>query len=103
MLAALSRRRRFRTAGQATWRRCGSRIGKNEDNSSVAKAPFTVGSEEQSMTLEALASADWRAMALLTIIAVAIVWGFVFFLRHNRQDLDSLRETLKSDREDDGE
>lgn len=55
------------------------------------------------MTLEALARADWRAMALLTIIAVAIVWGFVFFLRHNRQDLDSLRETLKSDREDDGE
>ncbi|MBE2259216.1 MAG: hypothetical protein H6942_15060 [Candidatus Accumulibacter sp.] len=46
---------------------------------------------------------DWGAVALLAMIAAAIVWAFVFFVRQNRKDLDSLEKTLKSDSEENAE
>lgn len=48
-----------------------------------------------------LASIDWGAVALLALIAAGLVWGLIFFLRQNRKDLDTLKETIESDREDD--
>ena len=48
-----------------------------------------------------LASLDWGAVALMVLIGGAFVWALSFFLRQNRQDLDSLEETLKSESEDD--
>ncbi|WP_313952218.1 hypothetical protein [Accumulibacter sp.] len=53
------------------------------------------------MSSASLASIDWGTVALLALIAAGLVWGFVFFLRQNRKDLETLEETLESDREDD--
>lgn len=43
---------------------------------------------------------DWGTVALLVIVATGLVGGFVFLLRQNRKDLDSLQETLDSASED---
>lgn len=50
--------------------------------------------------MEGLASIDWGAVALVVLITGGLLWGIVFFLRQNRKDLDSLKETLQSDGED---
>ena len=41
-----------------------------------------------------LASLDWGALALVAVVAAALAWGMVFFLRQNRKDLDDLQQTL---------
>ena len=46
-------------------------------------------------------SLDWGLVALLAIIAAGLLWGLVFFLRHNQQDRESLQEALNSDDDDD--
>ena len=56
--------------------------------------------KEKAMTLEALEDTDWGAIALVVILAVAFVWALVFFLRQNRKDLESLKETLNSEQDD---
>jgi hypothetical protein len=48
-----------------------------------------------------LASLDWGAVALVALIGGAFAWALTFFLRQNREDLDNLEETLKSEKEDD--
>lgn len=48
-----------------------------------------------------LASLDWGAFTLLAVIAAALVWGMVFFLRQNRKDLDDLQEALDLQSEED--
>lgn len=52
-----------------------------------------------------LASVDWGTFALVAIIAAALVWGMVFFLRQNRKDFDDLQEDLdlQSKEDDDDE
>ncbi len=50
-----------------------------------------------------LANLDWGAVALTALIAAALVWGLIFFLRQNSKDLDSLQKTLDSQREEDEE
>lgn len=44
---------------------------------------------------------DWGALTLVVLIAAGLIWAFVFFLRKNRDDYDSLQETLKSEEDDD--
>jgi hypothetical protein len=56
--------------------------------------------EEKPMDAGSLANLDWGAVALVAIIGGGLVWGLFFFLRQNREDLDSLQETLASDRDD---
>ena len=41
-----------------------------------------------------LASLDWGALALVAVVAAALAWGMVFFLRQNRKDFDDLQQTL---------
>ncbi len=41
-------------------------------------------------------SIDWGAVALVAVIGLGLVAGFVFFLRENRKDYDSLQQTLAS-------
>lgn len=48
-----------------------------------------------------LADMSWRALALVAVIAGGLVWAFVFFLRQNNKDLDSLQETLEHERKED--
>lgn len=48
-----------------------------------------------------LADIDWGVVALVTLIAAGLVWGLVFFLRQNSRDLESLEETIESERRDD--
>lgn len=48
-----------------------------------------------------LAKLDWGVVALTAIIATALIWGLIFFLRQNRKDLDSLQQTLDSQRDED--
>lgn len=48
-------------------------------------------------------SLDWGLVVLLASIASGLVWGLRFFLRYNRKDLDSLKEKLRADAEDDQE
>ncbi|KFB67895.1 hypothetical protein [Candidatus Accumulibacter vicinus] len=48
-----------------------------------------------------LASLDWGTFTLLAVIAAALVWGMVFFLRQNRKDLDDLQEALDLQSEED--
>ena len=43
------------------------------------------------------AATNWGAVALGICIAAALVWGLLFFLRQNRQDLESLEQTLRAD------
>ncbi|HMW78503.1 MAG TPA: hypothetical protein PKA22_11930 [Rhodocyclaceae bacterium] len=52
------------------------------------------------MSLATLEDTDWGAIALVVILAVAFVWALVFFLRQNRKDLESLKETLNSEQDD---
>ncbi len=52
------------------------------------------------MDAELLANLDLRTVALVAIIGGGLLWSLLFFLRQNREDLDSLQETLASDRED---
>ena len=52
------------------------------------------------MDAGSLANLDWGAVALVAVIGGGLVWGLFFFLRQNREDLDSLQETLASDRDD---
>jgi hypothetical protein len=47
--------------------------------------------EEKSMDSGLLASLDWGALALVAVVAAALAWGMVFFLRQNRKDLDDLQ------------
>jgi hypothetical protein len=47
-----------------------------------------------------LSSIDWGAAALVAVIGLGLVWGFVFFLRQNRKDYDSLQQTLASDKDE---
>ncbi|SBT08843.1 conserved exported hypothetical protein [Candidatus Accumulibacter aalborgensis] len=47
-----------------------------------------------------LADMSWRAFALVALIAGGLVWAFVFFLRRNNKDLESLEETLADDRKE---
>jgi hypothetical protein len=53
------------------------------------------------MNTGSLATTDWGAVALFVVVAGAMLWGIVFFLRQNRSDLDSLQETLRSERDED--
>lgn len=48
-----------------------------------------------------LASIDWGVVTLVALIAAGLVWSFVFFLRQNAKDLESLEETIESERRDD--
>lgn len=48
-----------------------------------------------------LANLDWGAVALFAIIAVALVWALIVFLRQNSEDLDTLQRTLDMEREED--
>jgi len=48
-----------------------------------------------------LASIDWGVVTLVALIAAGLVWSFVFFLRQNSKDLESLEETIESERRDD--
>ena len=50
-----------------------------------------------------LASVDWGTFALVAIIAAALVWGMVFFLRQNRKDFDDLQEDLDLQSKEDGD
>jgi hypothetical protein len=43
------------------------------------------------------AATNWGAVALGICIAAGLVWGLLFFLRQNRQDLESLEQTLRAD------
>lgn len=52
------------------------------------------------MDAGSLATVDWGALSLVVLIAAGLVWAFVFFLRKNRDDYDSLQETLKSEDDD---
>ncbi len=56
--------------------------------------------KEKAMSLATLEDTDWGAIALVVILAVAFVWALVFFLRQNRKDLESLKETLNSEQDD---
>jgi len=49
------------------------------------------------------AAIDWGAIALGLCVAAGLVWALVFFLRQNRQDLDSLEQTLRADSDDTGD
>jgi hypothetical protein len=53
------------------------------------------------MNSGSLATLDWGAVALVVVVAGAMLWVLVFFLRQNRSDLDSLQETLRSERDED--
>jgi hypothetical protein len=53
------------------------------------------------MASEFIATLDWGVVALVIIVAAGLVWGLRFFLRQNREDLDDLQETLKSESDDD--
>ncbi len=53
------------------------------------------------MNTGSLATTDWSAVAMFVVVAGAMLWGLVFFLRQNRSDLDSLQETLRSERDED--
>ncbi|MEF8698154.1 MAG: hypothetical protein V5B32_10775 [Candidatus Accumulibacter sp. UW26] len=53
------------------------------------------------MASEFFATLDWGAVALMIVVAAGLVWGLRFFLRQNREDLDDLQETLKSESDDD--
>ncbi len=55
------------------------------------------------MDTGSLADLNWGAVALATIIAAALVWALIFFLRQNSKDLDSLQETLAAQRDEDQE
>ena len=57
--------------------------------------------EGKSMDSGSPDSLDWGLVALLAIIAAGLLWGLVFFLRHNQQDRESLQEALNSDDDDD--
>ena len=54
------------------------------------------------MNSGSLASLDWGSVALFAVVAAALVWALVIFLRQNREDLDNLQKTLDSEREDNG-
>jgi len=56
---------------------------------------------EKPMDSGSLASIDWGVVTLVALIAAGLVWGFVFFLRQNSKDLESLEETIESERRDD--
>jgi len=56
---------------------------------------------EKPMDSGSLAGIDWGVVTLLALIAAGLVWGFVFFLRQNSKDLESLEETIESERRDD--
>ncbi|MDS4013142.1 MAG: hypothetical protein RKP46_02160 [Candidatus Accumulibacter sp.] len=43
---------------------------------------------------------DWGAAALFMFIGLALLWGFVFFLRQNRKDYESLQQTLASEEDE---
>ena len=47
------------------------------------------------------ADMSWRALALVAIIAGGLGWAFVFFLRQNNKDLESLEETLGQEQKED--
>lgn len=47
-----------------------------------------------------LAGLSWGAVALAAIVGGAMVWAFVFFLRRNREDLESLEEELQAESRD---
>lgn len=55
------------------------------------------------MDTGSLAGLDWRALILVTLIAGGLVWAFVFFLRRNKEDLDSLEKAIEGERKEDGE
>ena len=44
-----------------------------------------------------LETIDWGAVALGIGVAAGLLWGLVFFLRQNRQDLESLNRTLRDE------
>ncbi|EXI84434.1 MAG: hypothetical protein AW12_02455 [Candidatus Accumulibacter sp. BA-94] len=46
------------------------------------------------------ATIDWGAIALGICVIAGLFWGLVFFLRQNRQDLESLEQTLRADSDD---
>ncbi|EXI67221.1 MAG: hypothetical protein AW07_04547 [Candidatus Accumulibacter sp. SK-11] len=48
----------------------------------------------------ATAAIDWGAVALGICVAAGLLWGLLFFLRQNRQDLASLEQTLRDDRDE---
>jgi hypothetical protein len=56
---------------------------------------------EKPMDSGSLASIDWGVVTLVALIAAGLVWSFVFFLRQNSKDLESLEETIESERRDD--
>ena len=53
------------------------------------------------MNSGSLASLDWGSVALFAVVAAALVWALIVFLRQNSKDLDSLQRTLEIEREED--
>jgi len=48
-----------------------------------------------------LTEESWRALLLGIVVVAGLVWAFVFFLRKNREDLDSLEQTIELERKED--
>jgi len=64
-------------------------------------AIISVAIKEVDMDAGMLTEESWRALLLGIVVVAGLVWAFVFFLRKNREDLDSLEQTIELERKED--